>query len=148
MIGIKNNKKVSGVYRMTDMVTGKTYVGSSVDVYRRISEHRRNCRYAKNKNFGKGFYKDLAARPEDFEWELMTAVHDERYLADFEALAILGLKTIEFGYNSQIPTVSQRTRGSNPKTTESMLGHPVSEETRRRMAESAKARGYCGRRTV
>lgn len=41
---IPNEWKVSGIYCIQNIITGKRYIGSSVDVKRRLSEHRSDLR--------------------------------------------------------------------------------------------------------
>lgn len=40
----------SGVYQIYNPITNKRYIGSSIDVYRRIKEHRRNLKGNRHEN--------------------------------------------------------------------------------------------------
>ncbi len=44
------NMKHCGIYQIKNTVTGKLYIGCSVDFYKRKSRHLANLRYNKNKN--------------------------------------------------------------------------------------------------
>lgn len=68
---IMTTKKVSGIYTITNMVTGKLYIGESLDIYRRwhdeyIPELRKNRHY--NKELQKDFNK---YGEENFSFEIL-----------------------------------------------------------------------------
>lgn len=45
-------EKISGVYRIRNVVSGRFYIGSSEDIYRRFESHRKNLRNGKHSNIG------------------------------------------------------------------------------------------------
>ena len=131
----------TGVYKITNLVNGKVYIGASKDIERRWSAHRRGLTAIADdlKTFGlENFkFKVLLECPEDMlcQWE-----------RDMIAL-----------YDSDDPEKGYNDKGDRPyslKTSESLKGHkpwskgkpawnkgiPCSEETRRKMSEKLKGR--------
>ena len=49
--------KISGVYKITNTVTGKFYIGSSKDVKKRLAVHK--CQSTWKNNPNKQLYKDI-----------------------------------------------------------------------------------------
>lgn len=130
----------SGVYSIHNTLNGKFYVGSSVNVQMRFSGHRSDLRrgihdnkklqYAWNK-YGESTFR--------FEYILFCEISD---LLVNEQILIDETKAVEYGYN--ICPVAGNTIGVKPrpesleKMAAAQRGRKHSEETRRKMSESAK----------
>jgi group I intron endonuclease len=69
--------RVSGVYRIRNVVSGSFYIGSSEDVYRRFEAHRRQLRAGAHKN--RGLQQSWENHGEDvFKFEILEKVEPER----------------------------------------------------------------------
>ena len=53
------SEKICGIYKITNLVNGKVYIGQSVDIYERWAEHKYNMSYTKYQNIllYKAFHK-------------------------------------------------------------------------------------------
>ena len=72
-----NNMKIIGVYKITNTITGDFYIGSSKDVKRRWSEHKKPSVWKKCPN--KQLYKDMQKYSVDkFEFDILCEVESER----------------------------------------------------------------------
>ena len=115
----------TGVYKITNLVNGKVYIGASKNIERRWRDHKRGLTAIAEdlKTFGLENFKFeiLLECPEDMlcQWE-----RDMICLCDSD--------DPEKGYNSP------KDRPYNPKVSESCKGHKLSEETKRRMSEAHK----------
>ena len=119
--------KESGVYKITNTVNGKIYIGSSIDVERRIRQHtwklkhgthkNRHLQYAYNKYGAENFIIEII----EF-CEAEKCIEREQFYLDFYTPF-----NIENGYN--IRTIA-----------ESQLGIKFSEESIKKLSESHK--GY------
>jgi group I intron endonuclease len=119
---------VRGVYRITNIVNGKSYIGSSVDVEKRFSEHKRTLKngYHRNIYLQRAWWK---YGEDAFKFEMLEEVLKEEFLLTREQAWIDGLKCYqsENGYN--ICKVAGRT-----------TGYKHTEESRRIISEMAKKR--------
>ena len=117
----------TGVYKITNLVNGKVYIGASKNIERRWWCHKRGLTAIAEdlKSFGLDNFKFevLLECPEDMlcQWE-----------RDMIAL-----------YDSDDPEKGYNDKGDRPyslKRNESLKGHKLSEETKRRMSESQKGK--------
>ena len=61
---------ISGVYKITNTITGDFYIGSSVNIKRRWTRHRSSSSWKENPN--SGLYKDMAKYGRDiFKFEII-----------------------------------------------------------------------------
>ena len=56
---VRMSEKICGIYKITNLVNGKVYIGQSVDIYERWAEHKYNMSYTKYQNIllYKAFHK-------------------------------------------------------------------------------------------
>ena len=135
----------TGVYKITNLVNGKVYIGASKDIERRWCNHR-NGRTA--------IAEDLQTFGLDnFKFEVLLECPEDM-LAQWERdmICLYDSDDPEKGYNSKNDRpyslkMSERLKGKNryPRTdyqkqraSESHKGIPLSEEATRRMSESHK----------
>lgn len=78
-------KKITGVYRIINTVTGDTYIGSSIDIKRRWQHHR--CPSIWNAKTNR-MYKDMQQYGVDKFRFTMIALVEEKYLKQVEQEAI------------------------------------------------------------
>ena len=91
--------KVSGVYKITNTVTGDFYIGSSKDVKHRWVEHK--CQSTWNKCPNKQLYKDMKKYGTDkFEIQILEEVEPE-HLKEKEQQFIEKLKPTYNNYNAK-----------------------------------------------
>ena len=122
----------TGIYKITNLVNSKVYIGASKNVEKRWSEHRngRTAIAEDLQTFGLDNFKFevLLECPEDMlcQWER-------------DMIALYDADDPEKGYNDKSD------RPYNPKVSESLKGKPsgmkgrsLSEETRRKISESRK----------
>lgn len=70
------NKKIPGVYKITNTVTGDFYIGSSVDVYKRWAQHQRPSTWKLEPN--KRLYQDMQKYGLDkFKFEIIVSIMPE-----------------------------------------------------------------------
>ena len=78
-----NNKTVSGIYTITNKVSGKIYIGSSVNIHKRWGQHAYNLKHSKhrNKHLQASFNKHGL---EAFEFSIVQQVADDSKLIAIE----------------------------------------------------------------
>ena len=83
-------EKISGIYRITNTITGDSYIGSSKDVKRRWRSHK--CQSSWNNNPNKQLYHDMKKYGLDkFVFEILAEV-EENFLKEKEQQFIETLK--------------------------------------------------------
>jgi len=117
----------TGIYKIEHLASGKIYVGSAVNIKRRIWEHKNRLKTSTHPNpkLQRAWDKYGA---EAFEFSILVICSSEELLIK-EQEFIDNLKTMEFGYNL-CPVAG------------SALGIKRSEETKKRMSESQKGREF------
>lgn len=127
-------------YKATNTTNGKFYVGSSTNFERRKEEHLKS-----KENYP--FQNALRKNPGAFEWEVWSDDSDEPILEQ-------ALLDMWFGkeccYNLN-PSAKHppSSKGKSPpperraKISATLMGHPVSEETRAKMRVASQSRPLC-----
>ena len=117
----------TGVYKITNLVNGKVYIGASKDIERRWRDHKRGHTAIADdlKTFGL----------ENFKFEILLEC-PETMLAQWERdmICLYDADDPEKGYNCK------NDRPYSLKMSESRKGHKLSEETKRRMSEAHKGK--------
>lgn len=92
--------KISGIYLITNVVNGKSYVGSSSNIAKRWSSHKCESTW---KNNSSKLYIDMQYYGLDkFKFEVLEeCLEEELHMKEREYIEQLG--TIENGYNKLIP---------------------------------------------
>ena len=86
-----------GIYKITNKVNGKSYIGKSVDIEKRFNEHKK---YQSDKN--KTLYKAIKKYGvENFSFEIIDICGKEE-LDEKEIYYIKKFNTLGFGYNMTI----------------------------------------------
>ena len=94
---IGKNKKISGIYKITNLKTKKSYIGQSVDIYTRLATHVKTGLGMLFSNTNNQMYDDMMAiGPENFSYEVVEITNklDER-----EVYWISYFDTFKNGYN-------------------------------------------------
>ena len=108
----------TGVYKITNLVNGKVYIGQSVDIERRWREHKK----CKTNDF---FHNALRKHPEQFKFSVLLTC--PREMLDTWERDMIAL------YDCIYPKGYNFTNGGGSNT-------EISEETKRRISEKMKGR--------
>lgn len=141
---------VSGVYRITNMKNGRSYVGSSVVLKKRLSEH---CRQLSANRHHSSFLQRCwnKNRPSDFKFEVLAYCRPEDVLM-YEQLFMDALSPeyntspvagSQFGYRHTIETRKKMSR-SRRKDFSPFTGKSHTDETKLKISESRKGKGATG----
>lgn len=166
--------KYQGIYKIKNLLNGKVYIGQSVNISARFSQHK----YDTKKDFNYPLHNAIRKYGiENFEFNVIEHVHDTSKLDEIEQYWIKYYKSNnkEYGYNLRIDGVSNRglkrsdeakrkisvkakEMWENPEIrnylsncrkgrkcseneiinmSKRMLGHIVSDETKKKIAEKA-----------
>lgn len=149
MYTVKEIYRTIGIYRITNLVTGKSYIGQT----RMNFGDRRDAHFALL-NAGKHYSKEMQVDwniygPEKFEFAVLEIVDDPTLLNDLEIQYIDAYTAKGLCYN-QNPggtgkgkhLTEEAKRKIGAKNRINMTGRKASEETRRKMSESQKNRVY------
>lgn len=134
-------EKVSGVYLITNIVNGKVYVGSSIDLHSRVRRHKTNLLNRKHCNPYLQAAFDCYGE-ESFSFDIAEVVHDINSLLDVEQRWIDACRAAErsYGYNL-LPNTRNRlgsvqSKETREKISETCRGRSKSKETCARISES------------
>jgi group I intron endonuclease len=124
-------------YKATNTMNGKFYIGSTTNFSRRKEEHLRSKE-------SYPFQNALRKKPGAFEWEVWSDDSDEPILEQ----ALLDMwfgKGCCYNLNSSAKhPPSSKGRSPSPetraKTSATLMGHPVSDETREKIGLASKSR--------
>ena len=132
---------ITGIYKITNIINGKCYIGQSIDIHKRWAEHKR-------KNNNENTYLRKAIKKYGiyfFKFEIVVVC--SRDLLDWhEKLAIAGNASIApAGYNLSSGGRSttwayKPSEETLKKRSIALTGKVRTEETKRKMSESAKTR--------
>lgn len=136
----KSGLNNSGIYKITNLITNKIYIGSSKNIRKRWKIHRASLRAGKHHNEHlSSAYKKYGL--ENFTWEVIEFTNIEN-LQNREQYWIDFFKSSdrENGYNLSPLAYSnfgmKRTKESKQKMRLSQLGHKHTLETRKKISES------------
>jgi hypothetical protein len=114
-------EKICGIYKITNLVNQKIYVGRSYDIFKRWMSHRST----KNRLLSAAFRKYTAER---FSWEILEIVSDRERLLEVEQKWLDHLQPFgERGYNIA-------------KLAGNTAGIPCRESKKRKISEANKGR--------
>ena len=132
-----------GIYKITNLLSGKCYIGQSKDIEGRFVTHKQRCKYAycRDKSF---LYKAMHKYGIDnFSFEVLE-VCEESELDALEIKYIAQYGSFSNGYNMNAGGGGQHCREMTPEHKAALLrahtGHPRSEETRRKISEAQKGK--------
>lgn len=126
-----------GIYKITNILTGQVYIGQSVNIERRISQHKYLLKENKahNKHLQSSFNK---YGTDCFEYEIVCECEEE-LLNKLETKYILKFETIDKnkGFNKNCGGDSKRpTEEWKLNMSKKMKGRIISKETRRKLSIS------------
>lgn len=141
----------SAIYKITNVVNNKCYIGSAVDVYTRLAVHKSGLKYGKqpNKHLQSAYDKYGI---ENFKFEVLEYVLDKVDLLKREQIWINYFQSCDrrFGYNKrQIPNSNLGVRRPHSEETKlkiglanskALLGKTHSEVTKLKMSLAKKGK--------
>lgn len=154
------NKKVSGVYKITNKVNNKSYIGSSINIKMRWQKHIYDLKkdLHPNKHLLESYKK---YGEHNFEFSILEIVEDTDQLIDREQYYLDFYKSYENGYNIRkfaennfgykhskktiekcriASTGKQHTEETKKRISLSNIGKIVSEETKKKMSLAKKGK--------
>lgn len=140
----KDKKRKSGIYKITNMINNKIYIGSAVDFYDRFSHHRKRLRggYHSNTHLQRSFDK---YGENNFIFEIIEIVEDKSMLLDREQYWLDYTKCYDrnIGYNiaknARSPMLGVKLSDEQKKRiSEIHKGKSLSDEHKKKMSESQK----------
>lgn len=118
--------KQVGIYKITNLINGKVYIGQSLDIHTRWNTHKNKNTWGKNQAIYKAFKKYGI---ENFEFSIIELC-DEKELNEKEIFYIELYDSFNKGYNM--------TLGGK-----SVCGYQHTEETKKKLSENRKGK-YTG----
>lgn len=143
-------KKIIGVYRVTNRVNGKSYIGKSINIYARWRNHLLGCKKPREKDLA--FHRALIKYGEDnFDWQIILQLGEQNdyllcvmerfFIAEFSTLTSNGN-----GYN-ETPGGEGHPGKRSPEYCRKLKERcakrekiPVSKETREKMSKAHKGK--------
>lgn len=89
-----------GIYRIWNRYNGKSYIGQSIDIEKRIYAHYHKTNFSKD-----DWHKELKYSPERFNWEILELC-PQKNLNEREIYWIKQFNSLEKGYNIQTPSLN------------------------------------------
>lgn len=141
----------SAIYKITNVVNNKCYIGSAVDVYTRLAVHKSGLRHGKkiNKHLQSAYNK---YGRQNFKFEVLEYVSDKTNLLKREQIWINYFQSYlpNFGYNKrQIPNSNLGIKRKHTEETKAkigaanskaLIGGKHSDETKIKMSNSHKGK--------
>lgn len=136
-------KRICGIYKITNTVNNKIYIGSAISTKERWNQHKRKLKL--NKHTNKHLQNAWNKYGDDkFTFKVIEYVEDKEKLIEREQYWIDNLKVCDrtYGYNININASNRlgmkHSEESKQKFREIAKNRKFSEETRRKMSESSK----------
>jgi len=138
-------EKLCGIYKITNTVNGKCYVGKSENIHARFAQHKCELKYNRHQNF----HLQLSVNKyniKNFTFEILEIVTNINELGKREGFWVDRLKCLnrKFGYNKDDIDINTGKRivsiETRKKLSENKKGKTASEISKRRMSESRKGR--------
>lgn len=131
-----------GIYKITNLLNGKCYIGQSKDIEVRWKNHIWRYKYKERDNLF--LYQAMRKHGiENFSFEVLQEC-DEEELNDLEIKYIAQYQSFPNGYNMTAGGNGHLGRPMTPEGKEALrkanTGRPCSEETRRRISEAQKGK--------
>ena len=118
----------TGIYKITNLVNGKVYIGASKNVEKRWNEHKRSVKSP--------IHSDLETLGEEnFKFEVLLECPEDMLCQwERDMICLYDADDPEKGYNCK------NDRPYSLKRTEALKGRKLSEETKRKISESHKGK--------
>ena len=134
-------KKLSGIYKITCIATGKFYIGSAKDIHRRLARHKSDL--SRDVHHNTLLQRSVNKYGKDmFEFEILEFIDDVESLLQREQhyLDTLNPCDINIGFNLSIQAGSRLgvpvTEETKAKISKTLTGRKHSEETKLKISQS------------
>ena len=133
-------KKICGIYKITNIVNNKIYVGSAINVSNRIKSHKRLLK--NNRHFNSHLQSSYNKYGLSyFRYEIIeTTTYDVMLERETYWIETLKANNREFGYNKRLIASSnlgiKLSNETRKKLSDSHLGHKRSKETHKKIIDS------------
>ncbi len=138
----------SGIYKINNNVSGKSYIGSAANLKNRFNEHKSDLRLNKHSNpHLQNSYNKYGK--ENFVFSVIEYVEDENNLIEREQFWINTLKVLNRKYGYNIAPIAGSTLGlkhsseTKKKISEALMGRTRSMETKQKISNTRKGK-YMG----
>jgi len=124
----KTDKGLMGIYKVVNLINNKLYVGSSIDLYRRMKEHIGSLK--NNKHFNYHLQNSWNKHGQEFfVFKIIEYINDKKLLTKREQhwMEIYNVCNQDYGYNI------------NPKA-DNCAGRPMQEKTKIKISNTLKGR--------
>lgn len=92
--------KISGVYKITNVITNEFYIGCSTNIYKRWSSHKTRFKEKSSKEYNKLLYAAMREYGiNNFKFEILEEVNELEDIFEREKIHIIKLDAYENGYN-------------------------------------------------
>jgi group I intron endonuclease len=130
--------KISGIYKITNTINGKYYIGSSVDITNRWHNHKSKLKSNDHINPHLQNAYNLYGI-DSFKYSIML-ICDKHNLLLYEQIVLDNLNhSYNLAKDARAPNTGKKnSKEAIEKFRRARMGHPVSEETRKKISESLK----------
>lgn len=132
--------KIIGVYKITNLINNKIYIGSSTSIKNRFVQHKRLLRI--NNHFNKHFQSAWNKYGEEnFRFEILIECKMEKLnIYEDEQILLFKSNNRKYGYNKRIDCKTNFGLKASPETREKLrlshLGHKRSKETQEKISKA------------
>ena len=124
-----NKEKICGIYKITNLINGKVYIGQSINIYKRWKEHKNKNNWNKKKQIIYSAFKKYGL--DNFNFEIIE-ICNKKMLNEKERFYIKLYKSYVYDKNSN---GYNATLGG-----ESNLGMVLSKESKKKMSNARKGK--------
>ena len=90
-----------GIYKVTNKINNKVYIGQSINIENRFQQHKNNCLNENLKDYNTKFYRALRKYGvENFTFEIIEELKDKEKLNEREKYWVSFYNSFKEGYNS------------------------------------------------
>lgn len=132
--------KICGIYKITNKVNGKIYIGSAINISNRFKTHKRLLKH--NKHFNNHLQSSYNKHGvSSFEYEIIEiTTEDVMLMRESYWIETLKANSRDYGYNKRLNVSSnlgiKLSDETRKKLRESHLGHKRSEDANKKIIES------------